>query len=73
MEETKAPSTAGIGFGGALALLFIALKLTGFIDWSWWWVLAPIWAPLVIGVALISAIFAVGLFAETLKPSAKRR
>jgi hypothetical protein len=31
-----------------LTVLFIALKLTGVIDWSWWWVLAPIWIPLLI-------------------------
>lgn len=26
-----------------LTVLFIGLKLTGVIDWSWWWVTAPIW------------------------------
>lgn len=36
-------SRGGIGFVGALTLLFIALKLTGVIAWSWLWVLAPIW------------------------------
>ena len=29
-----------------LALLFIALKLTGFVAWSWWLVLSPIWVPI---------------------------
>jgi len=28
-----------------LTLLFIGLKLTHYIDWSWWWVLAPSWIP----------------------------
>lgn len=28
-----------------LTLLFVALKLTGYIAWSWWWVLAPLWVP----------------------------
>lgn len=32
----------GIGFFGALTLLFIGLKLGGIIDWSWFWVLSPI-------------------------------
>lgn len=36
-------SGGGIGFVGALTILFVALKLTNFIDWSWWWVLSPIW------------------------------
>ena len=33
----------GIGFFGALTLLFIALKLTHYINWSWVWVFAPLW------------------------------
>ena len=32
----------GVGFLGLLTLLFIALKLTGVITWSWWWVLSPL-------------------------------
>lgn len=42
-----------IGFMGALALLFIALKLTGVIAWSWWWVTLPLWG----GLALILSVF----------------
>lgn len=34
-------STGGIGFSGALTLLFVGLRLTSVIDWSWWWVLSP--------------------------------
>lgn len=37
--------SGGVGFLGLLALLFIALKLTSQIEWSWWWVLAPLWVP----------------------------
>lgn len=37
----------GIGFVDALTLLFIALKLTGVIDWPWLLVLCPLWATLV--------------------------
>lgn len=36
-------SSAGMGFLGWLQLTFIVLKLLGKIDWSWWWVLSPIW------------------------------
>lgn len=35
-----------------LTLLFIYLKLTEHIDWSWWWVLAPLWVPVAIGMFL---------------------
>ena len=43
--DDKTKVTTGMSFTGCLALLFIALKLTGFISWSWVWVLSPIWIP----------------------------
>lgn len=46
-----------IGFPGMLTLIFITLKLTGYIAWSWWWVLSPLW----IGVAVFGAFMAFGL------------
>jgi hypothetical protein len=36
-------SSGGIGFTGLLTITFIVLKLCKVIDWSWWWVLSPIW------------------------------
>lgn len=47
MNERQA-TNGGLGFCGALALLFIGLKLVGVIGWSWWWVLAPIWLPIAV-------------------------
>lgn len=49
----------GLGFFDALALVFIVLKLTGVINWSWWLVLAPLWVPiaLVLGILIIALIF----------------
>ena len=38
-------NSISVGFDSLLALLFIALKLTHYIAWSWWWVLSPIWIP----------------------------
>jgi hypothetical protein len=46
-------TSSGIGFGGLLAVLFIGLKLTGFINWSWWWVLSPLWIPLALVAAVV--------------------
>lgn len=37
---------AGVGLLGILTILFIGLKLTGYITWPWLWVLAPTWIPL---------------------------
>ncbi len=50
MSESK---TGGIGFFGLLTIVFITLKLTNYIDWSWWWVLSPLWIPFVIIVLVI--------------------
>ena len=35
----------GIGLGTILFIVFLILKLCGTINWSWWWVTAPLWAP----------------------------
>lgn len=48
-------SAGGIGFGGLLTIAFIVLKLTGVINWSWLWVLSPLW----ISLALIILIFGI--------------
>lgn len=40
-------------FLSVLTLIFITLKLTGHIAWSWWWVLAPFWIPVVIVLAIV--------------------
>lgn len=42
-----------IGVAWALTILFIALKLMGYIDWSWIWVLAPLWVGVVLVLLLI--------------------
>lgn len=36
-------TSAGIGLPGAVFLVFLILKLTDKIDWSWWWVTSPLW------------------------------
>ncbi len=55
-RPAQTSSSGGIGFGGALFLVFLVLKLTGVIAWSWWWITAPLWIPF----ALLFALFAVG-------------
>lgn len=47
-------SSSGIGFCDALTVLFVGLKLTHQIAWSWVWVLSPLWMQLVLLVALIA-------------------
>lgn len=53
MAPSAQASATGIGLPGLLLVLFIGLKLTGYIAWSWWWVLSPLWLPVVILVGVI--------------------
>lgn len=43
----------GIGLGTILFVVFLVLKLCGVIDWSWWWVTAPIWIPVAFCLLII--------------------
>lgn len=45
--------TGGISFCGLLCIVFIVLKLCNIIDWSWWWVLSPIWLPFIILIIIL--------------------
>ena len=55
MSNTK--SSSGITFTGALTVLFIGLKLGKIIDWSWWWVLSPLWISLVFFLIILVLIY----------------
>lgn len=54
MSHTKPTKIYGIAFVVIMALVFITLKLSHVIDWSWWWVISPIWISAGL-VVLISA------------------
>ena len=49
-------SSSGISGSSLLQVAFIVLKLTHVIDWSWWWVLSPMWISLII-VAFFIAVY----------------
>lgn len=53
MSDNNSNSSAGgIGILGLVFIVFLVLKLCHVIDWSWWWITAPLWIPL----ALIAVI-----------------
>jgi len=54
MSDTK---SGGIGFFGVLTIVFIVLKLLGKIDWSWKWVLAPLWGSILAGIIICILVF----------------
>lgn len=59
--ETTASTTGGIGFFGLLTIVFITLKLTGYITWSWIWVLSPLWITFAAVVAIIALVGVIAL------------
>ena len=62
MSETKTVSSGGISFCSLLAIVFITLKLAQIgpvAAWSWWWVLSPLWIPLVLGILVLLAIIVI--------------
>lgn len=58
-QQSSGPAVQiGGGFLGLLTLIFITLKLCAVIDWSWWWVLAPLWIPAALGIGIVLIVFA---------------
>ena len=51
-------------FAGMLTILFIGLKLTNVITWSWLWILSPLWISLLITISILLLIFAIYLFSR---------
>lgn len=55
-KQPVATTTPGVGVLGMLGVLFVGLKLTHVINWSWWLVLLPFWGPLGAWLGLIVAV-----------------
>ena len=56
MSNNSSSSSSGIGFPGLLTVLFIGLKLTGNITWSWVWVLSPLWISFVLFLVIAAIV-----------------
>lgn len=56
MSSTTQTNTSGGSLLGLLTIAFIVLKLTGVIDWSWWWVLAPTWIPAAVFLVILAVM-----------------
>ena len=55
MSKENTTIVGGNGFFGLLFITFLVLKLTNVINWSWWWVTAPLWVPL----GLVAIVFVI--------------
>lgn len=65
VDSSKTVSASpGIGFGGLLTIVFIVLKLVGTIDWSWVWVLSPLWIGWGFTLTILSVVGGLVLMAN---------
>lgn len=61
-KDVNVKVSSGLGCGSAaflLTLVFITMKLMGYIDWSWWWVISPILAVIVFSILMVVFVLAV--------------
>lgn len=56
---------SGIGFMGFLFIVFFVLKIMGYLNWSWWWVTAPLWMPTALTI-IILILFGISVFVVAL-------
>ena len=61
MANNNSTSSGGIGFFGLMFLILMTLKLTNYIDWSWWWVTAPLWGGFAIILLIILIVILVNI------------
>lgn len=53
MSNNNKTTGGGLGIIGVLTIVFIVLKLTGLISWSWIWVLAPLWIGFIVSICIL--------------------
>ena len=67
MNKNKININLGDGYMTLTFVALMVLKLCGVIDWSWWWVTAPIWGPFVIFIGFLVVIGIIALVADSFK------
>lgn len=70
-SSSSSSSGGGVGFAGLLTVLFIGLKLTGYITWPWIWVLSPLWIGALIAIAIPLIAFIIVFFPVFFFPERK--
>jgi Flp pilus assembly protein TadB len=66
-KKSNGAVSGGIGLGGATFIAFLVLKLCGVIDWSWWWITAPLWGGFAVGIIIAIILFIWFVIVETTK------
>ncbi len=65
-NDERTTVTSGISFCGLLGIVFITLKLLHVIEWSWVWVLAPLWLPTVFVIGILACLVICVLITDTI-------
>ena len=60
----KENASSGMGIGMILFIVFLVLKLTDVINWSWWWVTSPLWIPLAAAAVIIGILGVIAIIIE---------
>jgi hypothetical protein len=60
----SAPQKGGVGIGFVLFIVFLILKLTDTVDWSWGWIFAPLWIPFAFGLLLLGVAYLIVLLSR---------
>ena len=58
--SNSSSSSGGIGVLGVLGVVFVALKIIGVIDWSWWLVTLPFWGGFVLAIPILALLVWLG-------------
>lgn len=79
-DNNSSSSSGGIGFAGLLTLLFVFLKLnpggnftTPVADWSWWWVVSPLWISVLLVVVILVVALAVAFVLDKIYDRQRRK
>lgn len=71
MNDNNNGQTGGISFLGLLFIVFLVLKLgvgnTSVVNWSWWWVTAPLWGMIPLVLVIVTIVFVIAFIAHLLK------
>jgi ABC-type nickel/cobalt efflux system permease component RcnA len=67
MDNRNTSYSGGVSLAGLTFIVFLVLKLCNVIDWSWWWVTAPLWGPFALGLVIFIVAMAVILIKEWIK------
>lgn len=65
-QPTIKVSVPGFSIASLLTVLFVGLKLTHYIDWSWGWVVSPLWIPVVAALAFCAIVLGGALLVAAL-------